>query len=223
VNRMKRVPIVGLIAFTSIVAAACAQQKQQADTEAAPAIDTSLVGIYNCSPGGGAPAEDVIELKEDGKLTITQGGTTGEGTWSARGKQGAFKPEGQGEDPFTIEGDRLVFGGGSYCDPKINAALVGSYNCVDPGPPGPPGVRPPTLELRADGTASLTLPSETGEIAQTRDGAWSADEDSGMFTVKVVTQTGSTPKTIKGENNPFSVEGDRLKFTKSEWSECSLG
>jgi hypothetical protein len=108
----------GLMALALLVVACGGEPKQEADTDATPNIDVSLVGTYNCSPGGGAPAEDVIELKEDGTLTITQGGTTIEGTWSAEGGRGAFKPEGQPEDPFTVEGDRLVFGGDSYCIKK---------------------------------------------------------------------------------------------------------
>lgn len=116
-REMSRVLRPTLIALL-VLAFACGQEQKKADTDATPIVDASLVGTYNCSPGGGAPAEDVIELKEDGTLTITQGGTTIEGTWSAQGGRGSFKPEGQPEDPFTVEGDRLVFGGGSYCEKK---------------------------------------------------------------------------------------------------------
>lgn len=116
-KRSPKVLMMGLIGVALLVGA-CGQPKQGADTDATPSIDLSLVGTYNCSPGGGAPPEDVIVLKEDGTLTITQGGSTGEGTWSAEGGRGAFKPKGQPEDPFTIEENRLVFGGGSYCTKK---------------------------------------------------------------------------------------------------------
>ncbi|HEV8571560.1 MAG TPA: hypothetical protein VGR49_00750 [Actinomycetota bacterium] len=70
----------------------------------------SIAGTYNCGVEGETPDDSVIELREDGTLTITQpDGSTGEGAWSAEGDSGAFNPGTPEEDPFTIEGDNLVF------------------------------------------------------------------------------------------------------------------
>jgi hypothetical protein len=71
----------------------------------------SIAGTYNCAREG-QPTEGVVELREDGTLTITPEGPfpVEEGTWSwsVEGEQGAFHL-GEGDDPFTIEGDNLVF------------------------------------------------------------------------------------------------------------------
>jgi len=56
---------------------------------------------------------DVVELREAGTLTITHpdaGVTEGPGTSSVEGDRRAFNPGTPEEDPFTIEGDNLVFG-----------------------------------------------------------------------------------------------------------------
>jgi hypothetical protein len=70
----------------------------------------SIAGTYNCGIEGG-DVEDVVELGTDGSFTVTLPDGTVEtgGTWRAEGEGGVVvAPTGE-EDPFTIEGENLVF------------------------------------------------------------------------------------------------------------------
>jgi hypothetical protein len=73
----------------------------------------SIAGTYTCSPPEGS-RRDVVQFRDDGTFTITEP-VPGEGTWSVEGDRGVFhSPEGI-DDPFTVEGDRLVFDNGFVC------------------------------------------------------------------------------------------------------------
>lgn len=94
----------------------------QAPSSVTPSVGGSIAGTYNCT-GETDPQSptEVWELIDDGTVTRASG-ETGEafpaGTWSVEGDSGMVTFEGE-EDAFTIEGDRLVFGGpeGWACTP----------------------------------------------------------------------------------------------------------
>jgi len=80
----------------------------------------SVAGLYTCNSVEISEAlAEVWELRVDGTLTwITSGGYSTEGIWSADGDSGVVRV-GEDPDPFTIEGDWLVFAGrgGLACTP----------------------------------------------------------------------------------------------------------
>ena len=103
----------GLMAMALLVVA-CSPVTQESES-ANPSGNDSIAGTYNClQPGASDP--DIVELQEDGTLTITHpdGVTEAPGTWSVDGDQGAFGPEVEGE-PFTVEEGDLLFEDGTVC------------------------------------------------------------------------------------------------------------
>jgi hypothetical protein len=100
----------GVIAL-AIMGVACGEGQQESPSGATPRAADSIAGAYNCGQEG-EPPQDVLELGEDGTVTITPGGPGApppeEGTWSVDGNSGEFQFPGF-RDQFTIEGDRLEF------------------------------------------------------------------------------------------------------------------
>jgi hypothetical protein len=72
----------------------------------------SKAGIYTCSSAATSDAPvEAVELRADGTLTwITPGGYASEGIWSAQGDAGTIRISDE-DDPFTIAGEQLLFGG----------------------------------------------------------------------------------------------------------------
>jgi len=107
----------GVIAFALFVSA-CTGAPTPSPTPAPSATPaSSIVGTYLCGPPE-ARDQDKVEVRADGTVTITQpGGEPGQGTWSVQGNRGFFNPGTSEEDPFTIDGDRLVFDDGFVCNP----------------------------------------------------------------------------------------------------------
>ena len=86
-----------------------------ADGDSIAGTYDSIAGTYNCGPEQetGQPLE-VWELREDGTLTITAEGSEDseplETDWSADGDRVVIHlPD--SDDPFNVEGDRLVSAG----------------------------------------------------------------------------------------------------------------
>jgi hypothetical protein len=82
--------------------------------------DGSIAGTYECQPEGVTPPPPgiIAELQEDGTLTITVEGeewAPAQGTWSVEGDRGAWHGLGGEDEPFTVEGDRLVKDDGLVC------------------------------------------------------------------------------------------------------------
>lgn len=106
--------MIGLMAVALLVGAFGGDSTEKTPTAGNSTGNASIVGRYNCQQPG-ATEQDLIELQADGKLKITQGGQTVEGTWSAQGSSGAFGPGTPEEEKFTIQEGRLVFGDGTVC------------------------------------------------------------------------------------------------------------
>lgn len=112
---MKQTSIVSRIGFVALalLAVACAQDKQEADSAASPKAVEAIAGTYDCGPekDTGQPHE-TWDLREDGKLTVSISGEKRvEGTWSLEGEGGVVNlPSEPDPAKFTIDGDRLVFG-----------------------------------------------------------------------------------------------------------------
>lgn len=73
----------------------------------------SIAGTYECGLEGQAPRE-VWELSEDQSLVVSpkdSGADPEEGTWSMKNDQVIINFSGADNDPFNVEGDRLVFAG----------------------------------------------------------------------------------------------------------------
>lgn len=71
----------------------------------------SIAGTYNCSIEG-QPTREVWELEDDGTLVVTpEGLEPEEGTWTMQDDQVIINFSGADNDPFNVEGDRLVFAG----------------------------------------------------------------------------------------------------------------
>lgn len=113
--------LLGLMAF-ALVTGACTPAATQPPASATPSAGASIVGTWKCGPPEGpSRREDDVELRADGMVTndevifdrldVNQRGPT---TWSVDGNRGAFHfPD--GDDPFTIEADRIVFDDGFVC------------------------------------------------------------------------------------------------------------
>ena len=87
----------------------------------------SLVGTYECRlEGETGPPISTIELRDDGTGTITIGEdeATFEITWAAEGESGSFGPGTAEEDPFTIEGENIVFADPTGNEPSEVCAPV---------------------------------------------------------------------------------------------------
>ena len=78
-----------------------------------------------------------------------------------------------------------------------DASIAGTYNCA---PPDPQYGKPDDVELREDGTLTITQHPSGGREGGTFEGTWSAEGDSGSF------GPGTT------EEETFTIEGDRLVF-----------
>lgn len=71
----------------------------------------SMTGTYNC--GSAEATESIIELREDGTMTldiIADPGPPGESTWSVEGDEVVLNSGTPEEDRFTIEGENFVQG-----------------------------------------------------------------------------------------------------------------
>lgn len=77
----------------------------------------SIVGTWKCGPPD-APGQDLVEIRADGTVSITQPGASpgGSVTWSLDGNRGSFDTP-EGKDPFTVEPGRIVFDDGFTCAP----------------------------------------------------------------------------------------------------------
>lgn len=135
----------GLSAFAvamtaALLAVACGRETQEVEfgatptaaatptTAAIPTAAAPLAGTYNCLPEEVSPPPPaiVMELREDGTLTITPGApSTGQpepgapdspvgGTWSVEGSRGTLQVGG-GKEQFSIEGSRLLKDDGLVC------------------------------------------------------------------------------------------------------------
>ncbi|MGH9896577.1 MAG: hypothetical protein ACREA0_32175, partial [bacterium] len=83
------------------------------DTNGATDADSSVVGTYDCGLEG-RPTREVWELKEGNALTVTpkeSGPKPEEGTWSMEDGRVIINFSGADDDPFNVDGDRLVFAG----------------------------------------------------------------------------------------------------------------
>jgi hypothetical protein len=111
---MNRVPrsLTTSVMTVALLLVACTPATE-APASATPSAGGSIAGRYDCQQPG-ASETDLVELREDGTVTITQGESAVQGTWSVDGDSGAFTVEGQ-DDPFTVEEDRLVFEDGTVC------------------------------------------------------------------------------------------------------------
>ena len=73
---------------------------------------TSAEGRYECGIEG-QPTREAWELLADGELRVTvfESGEAFEGTWSVEDDRVIINHAGAANDPFTVEENRLVFGG----------------------------------------------------------------------------------------------------------------
>jgi hypothetical protein len=94
----------------ALLAVACTPAAESGSP--APGRGDSIAGTYNCGPPHD-PSRDLVELGEDGTVTINEEVA---GTWSVEGERGAITIDGQ-DDPFTIEGEGFVFDDGFVCAP----------------------------------------------------------------------------------------------------------
>lgn len=115
---VRRPLTLALVAYAFLVGACT--PATQAPPSPTPSVGVSIVGTWNCGPPEN-PERDVVEVREDGTLTVNEELSL---TWSVEGDRGTFGfPEGgtftvpEGDDPFTIEEDRLVFDSGWVCTP----------------------------------------------------------------------------------------------------------
>ena len=78
-------------------------------TECDKVSDATLIGIYECHPGGADdPSTTTIEVAVDGTVTVTpQDGDPDQGTWSLDGTSMTFTIEGQQPDTFEVQ-DRTL-------------------------------------------------------------------------------------------------------------------
>ena len=112
------------VAIVMVSLAACSSDdKPKAGATTSPTANSSLAGSYKCA---GDPV-NTLELRSDGTLTLsspsfvnpkgeTIAPSTEQGTWTASGNSvklvGSFTDP--GGDTFTVEGNRLVAGGGDF-------------------------------------------------------------------------------------------------------------
>lgn len=117
---MRRIPALSAAALLMLTTFACGVDDDQdagdqvstTSPGATTAASASIAGAYHCGLPPEAP--DVVEVREDGTVTITQPGASVEGTWRVEGDEGAFTIDGH-EDPFSVEGERLLFDDGFVC------------------------------------------------------------------------------------------------------------
>lgn len=123
---MRRCLVVGLVIAALALASGCGDDENEeggsgtGSTTSVPeggsgtGLAASVPGIYECGLEGG-PAREVWKLDTDQSMTVApkddENAPGEEGTWSIQDGQVIVNFAGANNDPFDVDGDRLVFAG----------------------------------------------------------------------------------------------------------------
>lgn len=106
-------PIAALVLALSAGACSPAASPQTSPSSAAASTQpsaASIVGTWKCGPPEN-PTLDTVDIRADGTVSINGAEPM---RWSLTGTRGAFQTP-DGDDPFTVESDRIVFADGFTC------------------------------------------------------------------------------------------------------------